>query len=135
MAEYCAAQSPEPRGPVSTGQRPHAMLWAMSILVLAVALVLLAAPLPSALALLPDAVLTLVRLAVSFCAALIAYATWRTSAAWSVCFAALGLLYNPVLTIHLSDEAWVIAHLAALLVFVLHWIAAGAKLSRTAPQA
>jgi hypothetical protein len=101
----------------------------MPVVALAVALVLLAASLPPAFVHLPNAVLTLVRLTVSFCAALIAYATWRKNAAWSLAFAALGLIYNPVLTIHLGDEAWVIAHSAALITFVLHWTAMGAKLS------
>jgi|LNFM01.1.fsa_nt_gb hypothetical protein len=130
MAEYCAAESSEPRGPSHSGQRPHPILWAMPAVVLAVGLVLLAVSLPPALVYLPDAILTLVRLTVSFCAALIAYATWRKNAAWSLAFAALGLLYNPVLTINLRDDVWVIAHSAALLLFVLHWTALGAKLSR-----
>ena len=130
MAEYCAAQSLDPRGPCNSDQRPHPILWAMPVVVLAVALVLLAASLPPALVYLPDAVLTLVRLSVSFCAALIAYAMWRKNAAWSLAFAGLGLLYNPVLTIHLRESAWMIAHSAALLLFVLHWTAMGAKLSR-----
>jgi len=130
MAEYRAAESLEPRGPSHSGQCPHPILWAMPVVVLAVALVLLAAALPPTLVYLPDAVLTLVRLCVSFCAALIAYATWRKNAAWSLAFAALGLLYNPVLTIHLRDDAWLMAHSAALLVFILHWTAMGAKISR-----
>lgn len=130
MAEYCAAESSEPRGPSHSGQRPHPILWETPAVVLAVALVLLASSLPPAFVYLPDAVLTLVRLTVSFCAALIAYATWRKNAAWSLAFAALGLIYNPVLTIHFGDDAWVIAHSAALLLFVLHWTAMGAKLSR-----
>jgi len=130
MAEYCAAESSELRGSSHSGQRSHPILWAMPVVALAVALVLLAASLPPAFVHLPDAILTLVRLTVSFCAALIAYATWRKNAAWSLAFAALGVIYNPVLTIHLGDEAWVIAHSAALLMFVLHWTAMGAKLSR-----
>ena len=77
MAEYSAAESLEPRGPSHSGQRSHPILWAMPVVALAVALVLLAASLPPAFVHLPDAVLTLVRLTVSFCAALIAYATWR----------------------------------------------------------
>lgn len=130
MAEYCAAESLAPRGPSHSGQHPRPILWALPVVILTVALVLLAASLPPTLVYLPDAVLTLVRLSVSFCAALIAYATWRNNAAWSLAFAALGLFYNPVLTIHLRDDAWVIAHSATLFLFVLHWTFLGAKLSR-----
>ena len=116
------------------GRRPRSrvrtILWEMPAVVLAVALLLLAAALPLAFVYLPDAVLTLVRLCVIFCAALIAHATWRKNAPWSLVFAALGLLYNPVLTIHLRDDAWAMAHSAALLVFILHRTSMGAKHSR-----
>lgn len=132
MAEHYAAEGPEPRGRSSSGERPRPILWAMPALFLIVALVLLAVSLPPALLYLPDAVLTLVRLTVSFCAALIAYAMWPKRAAWSAAFAALGLLYNPLLTIHMSDDAWGIAHVAALLLFALHWTVMGSKLSRGA---
>lgn len=131
MAEYyCADEILTPRRPSHSGPRPRPIFWALPVVILTVALVLLAASLPPTLVYLPDALLTLVRLSVSFCAALIAYATWRNNAVWGLAFAALGLFYNPVLTIHLRDDAWVIAHSAALLLFVLHWTFLGARLSR-----
>lgn len=130
MAEYFTAESPEPRGRSGSGQRPRPVLWAMPVLFLVVALVLPTVSLPLAFFYLPDAVLTLVRLTVSFCAALIAYAMWRKRASWSVAFAGLGLLYNPVLTIHMTDDAWAIAHIGALLLFTLHWLVMGSKLTR-----
>lgn len=132
MAEYCAAETPEPSAGSSSGQRPRPILWAMPALMLIFPLALLTVSLPPALAHLPDAIFTLVRLTVSFCAALLAYATWRKGAAWSLAFGAIGLLYNPVLTIHMSDAIWWIVHLGALLLFTLHGVVLGSKLSRGA---
>lgn len=130
MAGYCAAESPGPHGRDASGQRPRPILWAMPALFLVIALALLALSLPPALVHLPDAFLTLVRLTVSLCAALIAYAAWPKSAAWSLAFAGLGLLYNPVLTIHMTHDAWAVAHMGALVFFALHWLVMGSKLAR-----
>lgn len=129
MTGHCAAMSSGPRAHAPADQRPHPLIWALPVLVLAIAPLFLVLALPPTLFHLPDAYLTLVRLTVSLCAALAAHASWRKGAAWSLAFIAIGLLYNPVLTIHIAYEAWAIAQLTALLVFGLHWFLLGAKLS------
>jgi hypothetical protein len=126
---HCAAMSPGPRAHAPADQRPHPLIWALPVLALAIAPLFLVLALPPALFHLPDAYLTLVRLTVSLCAALAAHASWRKGVAWSLAFIAVGLLYNPVLTIHMAPAAWAIAHVGTLLIFALHWFSLGAKLS------
>jgi hypothetical protein len=131
----CAVESPGPHADGSAHQRPHPIVWALPALVLIIAPLLPAIPLSPTLLHLPDAYLTLVRLTVSLCAALIAHATWRKSVAWSLAFAAVGLIYNPVLTLHMTHDAWTIAHVGALLLFGMHWLLLGPLLSRGAGAA
>jgi hypothetical protein len=105
------------------------LIWAAPVLVLAIAPLFLVLALPPALFHLPDAYLTLARLTVSLCAALAAHASWRKGVAWSFAFIFIGLLYNPVLTIHMAPASWAVAHAGTLLIFALHWFLLGAKLS------
>lgn len=129
MTGHCAATSPGPRAHAPAGQRPHPLIWAAPVLVLAITPLFLVLALPPALYHLPDAYLTLVRLTVSLGAALAAHASWRNGMGWSFAFIFIGLLYNPVLTIHLAPASWAIAHAGTLAVFALHWFLLGAKLS------
>lgn len=91
----------------------HSAFW----LVPAAALLLALLPLPYGF-------YTFLRLAVCGAAALLAYREWAaggTVTVWMVVLGALALLFNPLVPVHLSREAWAPIDVGAALLFVVHW--------------
>ena len=69
---------------------------------------------------------TLLRLVVSLVSALLAFTQWKHDDAvsgWTVALAVTALLYNPVITIHLTREIWSILNLATAALFISHLLA------------
>jgi Ca2+/Na+ antiporter len=95
-------------------------LWLAPILLLLIAL------LP-----LPYAYYQLMRWVICGCAAYIAYQYHQEKKGWDnkavIVFAAVAVLYNPINTVHLFKEAWMVINVLTVAVFVYGWRKLGNK--------
>lgn len=77
-----------------------------------------------ALAPLPYGFYTLLRLVVTGAALFLAYSEYQALqrvTVWIVVLAALAILFNPVVPVHLTREIWAPIDIAAAVLFVAHW--------------
>lgn len=76
-----------------------------------------------ALARLPYGYYTFLRVVVCAVALLIAYTGWKSKTSaqvWSVLFALIAILFNPLFPVHLNRAAWFYLDIASAAVFAVH---------------
>lgn len=79
---------------------------------------------------LPYGYYTLLRLVVCLAAAIIAYQSWPKHAPWSVAFAIVALLFNPLIIVALDRETWAPIDAAVAALFGAHWWFVGRRLGQ-----
>jgi hypothetical protein len=77
-----------------------------------------------ALAPLPYGYYRLLRLVVCVCAGMIAYRLHEDEGAtfWMIALAALAVLFNPLILIHLTRETWAVLNVASAALLAVHFV-------------
>ena len=60
------------------------------------------------------------RLVVTACSVVIAFKVWKNGEIWGPIFAAMALLFNPIIRVSFGFNTWLIIDLVAAVIFILH---------------
>lgn len=68
------------------------------------------------------------------CAVYIAYQRYQEKKSWnaaSLIFSAVAVLYNPINTIHLFKEAWIVLNIVTAILFTINWWVNASELEKS----